>query len=265
MDYSSYYELAVSYGLKVIYAIVVLFIGLRVIKSLKKPIKRGFEKSNMDEAVQKFIFSLVNALLKVILIIVIASMVGINTASLIAVLGAASFAVGLALQGSLSNFAGGVLILLLKPFEINDFIEVQGHTGTVKEIQIFYTHLITPDNKLIIIPNGNLSNTSAVNYSKMDRRRVDLTFGVGYETNMAEVKKTILDVIEKQGKVLKDPAPFVRLSEHGDSALVYTVRVWCMSSDYWDVYFDLTENVKEAFDVANISIPYPHLEINMNK
>lgn len=265
MDYSNYYELAVSYGLKAIYTIVVLIIGLKIIKALKKPLESSFKKSKIDETVQKFILSLVNAVLKVILIIIIASMIGIHTTSLVAVLGAASFAVGLALQGSLSNFAGGVLILLLKPFNINDFIEAQGHMGTVKEIQIFYTHLLTPDNKLIVIPNGNLSNASVINYSKMSTRRVDLTFGVGYDSNIDEVKKTILDVINKQGQILKDPPPFIRLSEHGDSSLNFTVRVWCNAADYWNIYFDLIENVKDAFDDVNIDIPYPHVVVNMNK
>lgn len=264
-NYSKFYDLAVTMGLKVIYALIVLVIGLKIIKALKKPIKKAFTKSKMDEAVQKFLLSLINALLKVVLITIIASLVGINIASLVAILGAATFAVGLALQGSLSNFAGGVLILLLKPFQIGDFVEVQGHMGTVKEIQIFYTHLLTPDNKLIIIPNGHLSNSSAINYSKMDTRRVDLKFGVGYETDISEVKRTILAVIDKHNQILTDPAPLVRLSDHADSALVYNVRVWCLAADYWSVYYDLRENVKEAFDQSNISIPYPHVDVTMIK
>ena len=258
-------ELFITYGLQVVYALLVLLIGLRVIKMIQKPLKKSFERSQIDDAVQKFLYSITEVLLKVILVTIIAGMFGVEMTSFIAVLGAAGFAVGMALQGSLSNFAGGVLILILKPFTVGDFIEAQGYTGVVKEIQIFYTHLLTPDNKLVVIPNGALSNASAVNYSVMDTRRVDLAFGVGYETNMVEVKKTILSVIESQGSVLKDPIPFIRLSEHGDSALVYTVRVWCNAADYWDVYFDLMENVKEAFDKANISIPYPHVEVVMEK
>lgn len=261
MNVELFREMLITYGLKVIYALVVFLIGLRVIKVLKRPIQKAFEKSNIDEAVQHFLNSLVSALLKVLLVIVVASMVGVETTSLVAVIGAASFAVGLALQGSLSNFAGGVLILVMKPFEVGDFIEAQGYAGTVKEIHIFYTNIVTPDHKMIVIPNGALSNTSSVNYSKMATRRVDLVFGVGYESDIQKVKDVVLKVITNHELIHKDPDPFIRLAEHGDSALGFKVRVWCDSANYWKVYFDLMEEVKEAFDEAGINIPYPHVQV----
>lgn len=258
---NQYYDVIAAKSLELVYALIVLLIGLRVIRAFRKPMETAFDKSKLDQAVQKFLFSLTNALLKVLLVIIVASMVGVETTSLVAVLGAASFAVGLALQGSLSNFAGGVLILVLKPFEVGDFIEAQGYAGTVREIQIFYTHLLTPDNKLIVIPNGALSNASAINYSKMEKRRVDLVFGVGYESDIQKVKDTVLKVIGSHELIDRDPEPFIRLAEHADSALVFKVRVWCNAADYWKVHFDMMEQVKEAFDEAKINIPYPHVEV----
>lgn len=258
-------SLIVTYGIKVIYALIVLLIGLKLIKVLKKPIKKALEKSQVDEAVEKFLCSIFEVLLKVILVTIIISMFGVKMTAFIAVLGAAGFAVGLALQGSLSNFAGGVLILILKPFTVGDYIEAKGYSGTVSEIQIFYTYLMTPDNKSIVIPNGDLSNASVINYSKADTRRVDLAFGVGYDSDIKKVKSILQNVIQEHALIHDEPEPFVRLAEHGDSALVFKVRVWCQSSDYWTVHFDLMEQVKEAFDQEGVNIPYPHMEVVMQK
>jgi small conductance mechanosensitive channel len=174
-------------------------------------------------------------------------------------------AVGLALQGSLSNFAGGVLILILKPFVVDNFIDGGGHAGVVKKITIFYTYLTTPDNKEIVIPNGVLSNGSIINYSANNMRRVDLVFGVGYESSTSQVKEIINGVMANHDLIVDNPEPFVRMSAHADSAIEFTVRAWCEASNYWAVHFDLVEQVKAAFDEAGINIPYPHLDVNINK
>lgn len=254
-------DLVFSKGLSLLYAIVVLFVGLKVINYLVKIIDKAFQKSAMDKTVRLFLESLIRMALKVVLLITVASMLGVKMTTFITLLGAMGLAVGLALQGSLSNFAGGVLILVLKPFVVDDFIDGAGHIGTVTKITIFYTYLVTTDNKEIVIPNGILSNGSITNYSANEMRRVDLVFGVGYESSTEEVKKIIHDVIKGHELIASNPEPFVRMSAHGDSAIEFTVRVWCNASDYWGVHFDMIEQVKAAFDANNISIPYPHVQV----
>jgi small conductance mechanosensitive channel len=179
----------------------------------------------------------------------------------VAVIGAAGLAIGLALQGSLSNLAGGVLIIALRPFKVGDYIEGVGQAGTVTEIGLFYTHLTTPDNRAIIIPNANIANSSLVNYGVFPTRRVDLEFSVSYDSSISHVKDVIQTVLEKNTQILSEPAPFVRLASHGASALNFKVRVWVMTEDFWDVHFALIEDVKLAFDQAGIEIPYPHMVI----
>lgn len=258
-------SLFVTYGLKLIFAIIVLVIGLWVIKSLTKVVTKSIKKLKLDASVETFFISMTGFILKILLVLIIAAMVGIEVTSLVAILGAFSFAVGLALQGSLSNFAGGVLILIFKPFKVGDYIEAGGYAGTVRDIQIFYTVLNTPDNKQVMIPNGNLSNSSLVNYSAYDTRRVDFTFGVGYEDDLLLVKNVLNDVINNNKLIFKTPAPTIVVGEHGDSSVNFFVRVWTQSANYWDVYFDLMEKVKLAFDANQINIPYPHMDINVTK
>jgi small conductance mechanosensitive channel len=257
-------NLAYEKGLQLIYALVVLYVGLRVIKYVIKIIEKAFEKTQLDKTVRLFLESLISMILKVALLVTVAGMLGVQTATFVTILGAMGLAIGLALQGSLSNFAGGVLILILKPFQVDDFIEGAGHAGTVRKITIFYTYLTEPDNKEVVIPNGILSNGSVINYSANEMRRVDFVFGVGYESSISEVKAIINRVIEGHELIVDNPAPFVRMSAHADSALEFKVRVWCKASDYWTVHFDLMEQVKEAFDEGNINIPYPHLQVNIN-
>ncbi|GAB2317774.1 hypothetical protein IRB23SM22_00310 [Alkalibacterium sp. s-m-22] len=195
--------------------------------------------------------------MKILLIIVVIGILGIPTASFVAVLGAGSLAIGLAFQGALSNLAGGVLLLTMRPFKVGDYIEGSGYSGTVKAIQILYTELITPDNKMIYIPNGTLSNAGIVNYSVHDTRRVDFTFGVGYETDTQHVLNVLEGILNNHELVMSDPEPFIRLSAHGDSAVEYVARVWVKSEDYWTVYFDVLQEVKKSFDQEGISISYP--------
>ncbi|TXE18014.1 mechanosensitive ion channel [Psychroserpens burtonensis] len=252
------YELIVDFGPKVLAAIAIWIIGSWIIKTLIKGIRKTMDIREFDPSLQKFLLNLIGWLLKIILIVVVLGTVGIETTSFAAILAAAGLAIGLALQGSLANFAGGVLLMIFKPIKIGDFIEAQGQSGTVKEIEIFTTKLTTPDNKEVIIPNGSLSNGNIVNYTTEDLRRVDITFGVGYDSNIKQTKDVILDVINTNEFALKDPAPAINVSELADSSINFFTRVWVKKENYWAVKFDLIERTKEAFDAAGIEIPYPH-------
>ncbi len=252
------YDLIVEFGPKLIAAIAIWIIGSFIIKMILKGVKRTMNKGDYDDSLKKFLINLVNWILKIILIVVVLGTVGIETTSFAAILAAAGLAIGLALQGSLGNFAGGVLIMIFKPIKIGDLIEAQGELGVVKEIEIFTTKLVTPTNKEVIIPNGALSNGNIVNYSTEGKLRVDLTFGVGYDSDIKQTKEVLLKVLSSNPKVLKDPAPSVNVSELADSSVNFAVRPWCTVADYWDVYFETHENVKIALDAAGIEIPYPH-------
>lgn len=252
------YNLIVEYGPKLIGAILIWIIGSWIIKLMLRGLKRVLNKGDYDESLKKFLTNLVKWILKVVLIIVVLGTMGVETTSFAAVIAAAGLAIGLALQGSLGNFAGGVLIMIFKPFKIGDLIEAQGELGVVKEIEIFTTKLTGLSNREIIIPNGALSNGNIINYTTEGTRRVDLVFGVGYDSDIKNTKSVFENVLLAHPKVLKEPAPTVALSELADSSLNFVVRPWCKAEDYWDVYFDITEQVKEALDVAGIEIPYPH-------
>ncbi len=262
-DYQKWIDLALEkgteYGLKIIMAIVIWIIGKWVINKIMKLFKKMLQKNNnMDETLEKFLSNLVRTLLLVLLIIAILGQLGIDTASFAAILAAAGLAVGLALQGSLSNFAGGVLIMLFKPFKVGDLIEAQGEIGVVSEIQIFTTKITTPGNKLVILPNGALSNGNIKNYTELGLLRVDLTIGVSYDADIKATKDALMRAMESQEKVLKDPAPSVNMGELADSSVNYEVRPWATPADYWDVYFQTIENCKIELDKAGIEIPYPH-------
>ena len=215
-------------------------------------------KGSYDESLSKFLLNLLNWALKVLLIVVVLGTVGVETTSFAAILAAAGLAVGLALQGSLSNFAGGVLIMIFKPIKVGDLIEAQGALGVVKEIEIFTTKLLSPTNKEVIIPNGTLSNGNITNYSTEGHLRVDLTIGVSYDADIKQTKAVLMNVLTANTQVLQDPAPTVNVSELADSSVNFAVRPWCTVADYWDVYFGITEQCKEALDAAGIEIPYPH-------
>lgn len=263
MSIESLEALVVSYGGKVLLALIVLFAGLKLIKHFVKLVIKALEKSKIEKSLHSFVTSMIRISMNVLLVITVASMLGVEMTTFVAIIGSAGLAVGLALQGSLSNFAGGVLILLLKPFKVGDFIEAAGHMGTVQEIQIFYTVLNTPDNKRIVIPNGNLSNSSAINYSANTTRRMDLTFGAGYEADVYKVKSILNRVAKEHKMVLQDPAPVVRLAEHGDSSVNYLLRLWCKTEDYWDIHYDIIETVKLEFDREGINIPYPQMDVHL--
>ena len=258
-------ELIVSYFFKVVFALVIWVLGRYAIKLIMKTLKKRIDSGEIDPSLSSFLNSIVKTLLYTVLFIMIISTLGIQTTSLVAILGAAGLAVGFALQGSLANFAGGVLILLFRPFSVGDFIESGGVSGFVKEIHVFSTVLDTPDNKRVIVPNGSLSNTTIVNYSKNDIRRVDLTFSVGYDDNLEKAAEVLKNIAMSQEAVLKDQDIFVQIGEYGDSSINFYYRVWCKSADYWKVYFDTMQMVKKEFDQAGLSIPFPQMDVHMDK
>jgi len=222
-------------------------------------------KRNLDASLIPFLSSIIGIILKAALFISVAGMIGIEMTSFVAILGAAGLAVGLALQGTLQNFAGGVMLLLFKPFKVGDVLSAQGFTGSVKEIQIFNTIMATPDNRIIIIPNGGLANSAMTNFSTMDTRRVDFSFGIGYDDDFEKAKSLIRSLIDADSRILKDPEPFVRVGELADSSVNITTRVWVNAADYWAVHFDLIENVKKTFDKEKVSFPYPQMDVHTNQ
>lgn len=250
-------------GSKLVIGIIILLVGFKVIKKLTKALNSFLQKKGVDSTLHSFLDGIINIALKTVLILVVLQFMGIEIAGLAALVASAGFAVGLALQGSLSNFSGGVILLLMRPFKVGDYIETSGHAGTVENVKIFYTHLVTPDNKEIMIPNGTIANNSMVNYTNKDTRRVDLTFGVGYDADVLHVKKTLMSIIESNDKIMKHPEPFINISEHGASSLNFVVRVWTNTEDYWNVYFYLLEEAKIRFDEEKINIPYPQLDVHM--
>ena len=248
------YGLFVRYGMKFILALVVLILGLIVIRWISRGLVKMMKKGNVNESLIPFLKSMTNILLKVMLVISVMGMVGIEMTSFIAVLAAAGLAVGLALQGTLQNFAGGVMILLFKPYEVGHFIEAQGYMGTVKEIQIFNTILLSPDNRKVVIPNSPLATGSLTNFSVMPTRRIDFSFGIGYTDDIDKAKDILLKMARKEDRVLKDEnPPQVMVEALADKSVSLKLRVWLKSEDYWDVFFEFTESVKKQYDAAGIS------------
>ena len=232
--------------------------GLKLIKK-----GRGFNK--LEKSVQSFIISFINISLKCLVFITALAHIGIPMTSLITLLGTASLAVGLAMQGGLTNLVGGIMILIFKPFKVGDWIESGDTSGSVDEITIFYTEISTLDGTKIVLPNGTLANSNIKNFTTNEKRRLCLNFSVSYESDIDKVKKTIKKVIDKEELILKDEEVFIRLTEHSDSALIFTLRVYVLNKDFWNLKFNLLENVKKEFDKENISIPYPQLDVHMDK
>jgi small conductance mechanosensitive channel len=257
-------DFVTDYGPKILGAIAIYIIGSWIIKKLTGSVRKVLSKGNYDESLQRFLLNLLSWGLKIFLIIMVISKLGVETTSFAAILAAAGLAVGLALQGSLSNFAGGVLIMIFKPYKIGDLVEAQGVLGNVKEIEIFTTKLITPQNKLAIVPNGAMANGNIINYTAEGKIRVDTTVGIGYGEDMKKAKEVLLEMLIANPKVLKDPAPSVNVEALADSSVNLAVRPYCKPEDYWDVYFATIEGSKLALDKAKIEIPYPH-EVQINK
>lgn len=258
-------DLWVDAGLKLIYVIVILFVGGKLIKLLTKLIKKGRGFNKLDKSVASFVLSFIKAILNILLWITIAGVIGIPSTSIITLLGSCGVAIGLALQGGLSNIAGGLIILMFKPFKVGDFIDTHADSGTVKSISIFYTTLVTPDNRVISIPNGNLANSATVNYSKEKDRRLDLVIDVSYDNDIELVKKTLNSIINKEKRIDKEKDVFIRLTNYKESSIEYTIRVWVDKDELWNVKFDLLESIKKEFDKENIVIPYNQLDVHIDK
>ena len=254
---------ATEFGIKIIAALAVFLIGKWVAKKLKKAAEKIMTKGNVDITLIKFASNLTYTVLLIVVILAALGQLGVQTTSFLAILGAAGLAVGLALQGSLSNFASGVLIIFFRPFKVGDFVELAGKTGTVSQIQIFTTELKTPDNKVIIIPNSQITSSVITNFSAEDTRRVDLKFGIGYGDDLLKAKKILNDLVNSDSRILKEPAPFVAVSELADSSVNFVVRVWVNAPDYWAVFFDMNEKVKLTFDKEGISIPFPQRDVHL--
>ncbi len=254
-----------SFLVQVVVAIIVLLIGSRIIKFLLKLIRKSLDRSKVEAGVVTFLCSLVKYSLYFVLAMIILAQFGVTTSSVVAVLGSAGLTLGLALQGSLSNFAGGVLILLLKPFVVGDYIidGATGQEGTVSSITIFYTKLLTVDNRMIMIPNGSLSNSSITNVTHMEKRRIDLVIGVSYEADLAKTKQVLLDVVKSEDKILPGEPVDVYVSELADSSVQMGVRAWGKTEDYWPIRWKMTEDIKNALDANAISIPYPQIDVTV--
>lgn len=250
-------------GGKLLYALIVLIVGLKLTGYLVKFIGKSKLMSKFDKGVKSFAQSFVKFLMYIMVFLCCASILGIPTTSFVTMLASAGVAIGLALQGALSNFAGGLILLIFKPFKIGDYVEAGGESGTVYDVNVFYTVLTTPDNKRITLPNGTLTNSNITNYSSEPTRRVDFSFSVDYGSDIEAVKKILISAANAHALVLKDPAADARLNTYADSSLNFHLRVWCNSADYWTVYFDLNEQIKKELDLNGINIPYPQLDLHI--
>lgn len=258
-------DLGITIGSKILFAVVVFIVGRWIVRRLNKLLNRILTKRDVDASLSTFVRSLVSITLNLLLIIIIIGVLGIETSSFIALFASAGVAIGMALSGTLQNFAGGVMILLFKPFKVGDFVEAQGQSGTVREIQIFNTILATADNKIIIIPNGGLSTGLMKNYSKEATRRVDWEFGIAYGDDYAKAKDILSRLLDADSRVLKDPAYFIALTSLGGSSVNIVVRAWVNASDYWGVYFDMNEKVYNTFAQENLNIPFPQLDVHLHQ
>lgn len=258
-------EIAVNYGIKLIGAIAVFVVGLWVVKQINKGVKHYFDKKDFDPSLETFIASLLSISLKIMLTISALSMLGIEMTSFVALLGAAGLAVGMALSGTLQNFAGGVMLLIFKPFAVGDVIEAQGFVGTVKEIQIFNTILKTVDNRIVIIPNGGLSNGAMINITKEPQRRTEWVFGISYGESYEQARDIVLQMLNDDDRVLQDPAPFVALQSLGDSSVNLVVRAWAKKEDLWNVHFEINEKVYKVFPEKGLSFPFPQMDVHVQK
>lgn len=258
---------ALRLGIRVLLAVVFFAIGVQLIKAIRKIVKKSLQRTNADTGLVQFMDSFIKASLYIVLIFMIAESFGVDATSIVALLGSAGVAIGLAIQGSLSNFAGGILILLLKPFKVGDYIieDSKGNEGTVLEIQLFYTKLVTPDDKVIILPNGTLANTSLTNVTATEVRRAEVKVGISYDADIKQAKQVLSSVLQTDESVLKDQERVVYVDELGDSAVVLVLRCWFKNEDYWEGKWRVTENAKLALDANQISIPYPQMDVHIRK
>ncbi len=255
----------VPWGINIIFALAIFIVGRAVAKVLVQLLEKLLIRTGMDPILVNFIRNIVRSLLLLFIIIAALDQLGVDTTSLIAILGAAGLAVGLALKSSLQNFAAGVMLIIFRPFKTGDFVEAGGTSGVIEHIQIFSTTLRTPDNREVIVPNGNIYGGTITNFSARDTRRIDMVFGIGYGDDIRKARKIIEDIMNADERILKDPAASVALAELADSSVNFYVRPWVKSTDFWSVKCDLNERIKLAFDESNISIPYPQMDIHLDK
>ena len=256
-------QITADFGLRILYAVLIIFVGRWVVKLLLKIIKSALEKTSIEETVRIFVANLLNTLLMVIIFIAAINQLGIETTSIIAMLGAAGLAIGLSLQGSLANFAAGILIVIFKPYKVGDYIEAGSAAGTVLDIQIFSTVLKTPDNKIVIVPNGAIMKDSVVNYTDQATRRVDIVASCGYEDDIDKVKEILKDILNQEDRILAEPEPRIAVSELADNSVNFIVRPWVNSSDVLSVKYSILEQIKKRFDAEGISIPYPQRDVHI--
>lgn len=257
-------SLGVNAGKSILLAILIFVVGRYVIRLINKLIANMLERRRVEPTIQSFLKSFTNILLTILLVITVISALGVNTTSFAALLASAGVAIGMALSGNLQNLAGGIILLLFKPYKIGDYIEAQGVNGVVQEIQIFHTIILTVDNKQIYIPNGALSSGSITNYSAKELRRVDWTIGVEYGTDVEKVRAALMKLIDADNRILKDPAPFIALRELASSSVDFTVRGWVKSADYWGVFFDMNKQIYEEFNRQGISFPFPQIQVHQS-
>ena len=267
MNWNAFFQTIISWlateGVKILVALVLLLVGFKLAGWLANKISRIMEKRHVDETICKVVHHILNYGIKILVVVCLLGYLGIETSGIAALITSLGVAVGLAVQGALSNLAGGVLIIVTRPFRVNDYIEAEGLSGTVEDISIIYTVLRTPDNKVIHLPNGALANSNITNYSTKDTRRVDFTFSIAYTADYRLAQGIVLDIFNRHELVLDDPAPFVRMSEHAESSINLTARCWTKSADYWTVHFDVMEAVKEEFDKNGIEIPFNQLDVHV--
>ena len=252
-------------GIKMLLALIVLFIAFKIVNVIARRIRKNMVAKKCDPTFTVIIVNLFRKGIKILLFVAYLAYIGIDTASIGAVIASCGVGIGLALQGSLSNLAGGIIIVIVRPFRLGDYIEAQGEGGTVEDIRIFYTYIVTPDNRTVMIPNGVLANGVIRNNSLKDRRRVDFNFNVAYNSDLKLVKETLLNIVSADERVLKDPAPFAQISKYGESSITFTVRAWAKSTDYWPLYFSIMENVKMEFDKVGIVIPFNQIDVNIKE
>ena len=256
-------EIAADFGLRLFYAVLIIFVGRWVVKLLLKIIKSALEKTTVEETVRIFIANLLNTLLMVIIFIAAINQLGIETTSIIAMLGAAGLAIGLALQGSLANFAAGILIVMFRPYKVGDYIEAGSSGGTVLDIQIFSTVLKTPDNKVVVVPNATIMDSSIINYTGQETRRVDIIASCGYDDDIDKVKDILKNILDQDERILEEPEPRIAVSELADNSINFIVRPWVKSSDVLSVKYSILEQIKKRFDAEEISIPYPQRDVHI--
>ncbi len=265
MDLSFFDMYVMPWIINIALAAAIFIVGRMIVKALRGLLEKMLRKSRMDDILVNFVTSIANILMLLVVVVASLDQLGVDTTSMIALVGAAGLAIGLALQGSLQNFAAGVMLIIFRPFKEGDFVEVAGVSGIVEQITIFNTIMRTVDNKEVIVPNGNIYSDVITNYSARDTRRVDMVFGIGYDDDLKKAKSVLEDIINSDSRVLKDPAPVIAVSELADSSVNFVVRPWVNAADYWDVMFETTESVKLRFDAEGISIPYPQMDVHQYK